>query len=119
MKKTIVSIIHFLLITLVGLFSAGCYTILNQPPELQEQSVESNFEDEIAEESFQEEENNGDYTIINNYSCDHGSNCCGHHHCHTYSTHHDHSCGGYCQLTFNWWTGTYYWNPYHYGYYHS
>ena len=107
-------ILNYFLIVMIGLFSSGCYTIMESPTE--EQQSEYNQSDD-----------NDSYTVINNYTCDHGSSCCGHDHCHTYSSHHNHSCGGYCQLTFNWWTGTYDWNYYHhghhyghhYGYYHN
>ena len=103
-------ILNYLLIVMIGLLSSGCYTIMDSP--IEEQQSEYNQSDD-----------NDSYTVINNYTCDHGSSCCGHDHCHAYSSHHNHSCAGYCQLTFNWWTGTYDWNYYHhghhYGYHHG
>ena len=89
--------ILFLFISL----STGCYTMINQPLD----NIES--QDQIAEENLDTLNVNGDYTIINNYSCSSETTCCSHDYCHTNSnSNHYHDCSGHCSLTYNWWTSS-------------
>lgn len=124
MKKNLSQTLNYIMIIAIGLLSNACYTIIDVPSD--EQSHQHSMDSSTSSDVVESSDNNQDYTIINNYDCNHSSNCCGHNHCHSYSHHHGYSCSGYCQITFNWWTGTYHWNHYHhhyghhdYGYYHG
>ena len=80
------------------ILSSGCYTMINPPID----------EEQITEESSDSLNVDGDYTIINNYTCSNNeASCCEHDYCHTHTdSQHYHSCDGHCSLTFNWWTST-------------
>ena len=86
------------------ILSTGCYTMINPP--LDENYLEEG-EDYISEGSSDTLDIDGNYTIINNYTCDSEASCCGHDYCHPHTDSHSyHSCDGHCSLTFNWWTST-------------
>lgn len=112
MNKNRNQYMNYILIVAMGFLSNACYTIIDAP--FEEQTI-SNSEFDSSTNDISSDSGEG-YTIINNYTCSHNSGCCGHDHCHSYSHHHGYSCAGYCQITFNWWTGTYHWD--YYGHHH-
>jgi len=124
MKKNCNQYMNYILIVSIGFLSNACYTIIDAP--IEEKAI-NNSEFDSSTNDISSDSSEG-YTIINNYNtCSHSSGCCGHDHCHSYSHHHGYNCRGHCQITFNWWTGTYHWdyyghhhhNHYHYGYYNG
>jgi len=84
------------IVLLYILLSTGCYTMINRPGD------NSHSQDQTSEA-----DSNGDYTVINNYSCSSETTCCNHDYCHTnINTTHYHNCSGHCSLSYNWWTST-------------
>ena len=103
-------ILNKTLLVILAVFTTACYTIVDMPTDYENNDIvnEINSNSSPADDYQQPE-----IVKLYNYSCNYGGSCCTHSHCHSFLQHHTYTCSGYCQLSFNWWSGTYNWNYYH------